>query len=152
MAENLILLVPDRVYAVDKLHILRENRSDREGMDSCTAAFFLLQSSASRDGVVDGNILESIHLLEICTQSHEKKARQGDMIFLTEVHQTFCGLFFQVENIQSGFCIVGGIESRTELGIFEHLSCRFQFVSSMDAAVNWLAFFNFFLEIFDISL
>ena len=152
MTEDLVLFIPDRKNSVDKFHILREDRADREGVDPRAAAFLLLQGSASRDGIIDGHILESVHLLEIGAQSHQEQACQGDMILLAEVHEPLRGLLLQVEDIQRGRRIAGCTECGAQFRIFEHLSCRFQLISSCDAAEDRLSLLDLLLEILGISL
>ena len=43
MAENLILLIPDGVDAVDEFHIFREDGTDGEGVNPGSAAFLLFK-------------------------------------------------------------------------------------------------------------
>ena len=121
-------------------------------MYPCSAAFLLLQGSASRDGIVDGHILESVHLLEIGAQPHQEQACQGYMILLAEVHEPLRGLLLQVEDIQRRRRIIRHAERCAQLRIVKHLSCRLQPASSCDAAEDRLSLLNFLLEILDISL
>ena len=100
MPEIFVLFIADRINSVDKLHILWKNGSEREGMDPRSAGFLLFQRRPARDRSRKRYILRSVHLLIISPETHQQEARKRYMIFLAEIHQTLCRLFFQMENIE----------------------------------------------------
>ena len=106
MSEYFILLVTDGIHSVNELHIFRKYRADRERVDPCSAGFFLFQGGTPCNGIVDGHILKTVHLLEVGAKTHEKKAGQGHMVFLAEIHQPPGWLLLQMKDIQGRLCII----------------------------------------------
>ena len=101
MPEIFILFVTDCINTVDELHVLREDRAERKGMDPCAAGFLFFQSRTSCNSRSKGHIVKAVHLLIIGTESHEQKAGKRNMVFLAEVHETFRRFCLKMEDIES---------------------------------------------------
>jgi len=80
MTEDLILLIPDGMETLHKGFLLPYNGTEGEGVNSCSSGLFLSQGCTSCIGYINGHIVVSVHLLQVCTDSHQQKAlqRHGD--------------------------------------------------------------------------
>ena len=76
VAEHLILLVPDFMNAFQKGLILRDNCPKRKTVDTCTAGFLLKKRRPARIRNHHGNIVTTVHLLQVCADSHNEQTLQ----------------------------------------------------------------------------
>ena len=69
-------------------------------MNTCAARSLLLECRTSGDGIVYGDIIEAVFLLEKRPDSHEKQTSKRNMIFLAKIHKTLCRLSLQMKDIK----------------------------------------------------
>ena len=120
-------------------------------MNSGSAAFFLFQGCSSGNRCVNGNILISIHLLKICTKTHDQQTNQRYMIFFTEIHQSLSRFCFQMENIQRGVHRIGYIQCSTKIRIAAAFPFCFQTAGTFQGIINRLRTFCQLAEVLFIS-
>ena len=68
------------------------------------------------------------------------------MVLLAEVHQPLGGLALQVEDVQGGGGVAGGVEGSAEIGVLEHLTGGLQLIGAVHAVVDGLGGLDLLLE------
>ena len=74
------------------------------------------------------------------------------MIFLTEIHQTFCRFCFQMEDINRRVYGIRHIHCRTQVWIVASFSLIFQCLLSKQTIVDWFRYRHLLTEKFRIPL